>query len=67
MQLVQDYNNPATPLSVFLQWQLSQQPNGNRESSSTAMLPQAVRERKNLVIKVCGVWWLGLGWRGVVW
>lgn len=49
---MQDYNDPATPTSVFYQWQLSQQPDGQRESSSTAMLPQEVKERKNLVIKV---------------
>ena len=46
--------------NIFYQWQLSQQPNGNRESSSTAMLPQEVKERKNLVIKV-GAWVRGFG------
>ena len=49
---MEDYNDPANPTSVFYQWQLSQQPNGLRESSSTAMLPPDVRVRKNLVIKV---------------
>ena len=49
---MEDYNDPANPTSVFYQWQLSQQPNGLRESSSTSMLPPDVRARKNLVIKV---------------
>lgn len=49
--LVWDYNDPANPLSVFYQWQLTQNPDGSRASSTTAMLPDDVRERKNLVIK----------------
>jgi choline dehydrogenase len=33
-----DYNDPLTPLGPFTRWQLYQQPNGQRESSSTAFL-----------------------------
>ncbi|ASW42880.1 GMC family oxidoreductase [Clostridium isatidis] len=33
-----DYNDPNTPLGPFYRWQLSQKPNGERESSSTAFL-----------------------------
>lgn len=47
---VQDYNDPATPLSIFTQWQLTQQPGGARASASTALLTPAVRARPNLVI-----------------
>ena len=35
---IPDYNNPDTPIGAFTQWQLYQQPNGRRESSSTAFL-----------------------------
>ena len=48
--LVVDYNDPATPLSIFPQWQLTQQPSGARASASTAMLSATVRARPNLVI-----------------
>lgn len=33
-----DYNDPDTPLGPFTRWQLYQQPDGRRESSSTAFL-----------------------------
>lgn len=33
-----DYNDPKTPLGPFARWQLYQDPNGQRESSSTAFL-----------------------------
>lgn len=33
-----DYNDPATPLGPFTRWQLYQQPDRRRESSSTAFL-----------------------------
>jgi choline dehydrogenase len=33
-----DYNDPKTPLGPFTRWQLYQNPNGQRESSSTAFL-----------------------------
>ncbi|MFF2887394.1 GMC family oxidoreductase [Paenibacillus sp. NPDC057967] len=33
-----DYNNPRTPLGPFTRWQLYQNPNGRRVSSSTAFL-----------------------------
>jgi choline dehydrogenase len=33
-----DYNDPNTPLGPFTRWQLYQDPNGQRESSSTAFL-----------------------------
>ncbi|KOP68166.1 dehydrogenase [Bacillus sp. FJAT-18019] len=33
-----DYNDPNTPLGPFTRWQLYQQPDGRRESSSTAFL-----------------------------
>ncbi len=49
--IVEDYNDPLTPLSAFYQWQLTQNPDGSRASSSTAMLSEEVRQRKNLVIK----------------
>lgn len=33
-----DYNDPNTPLGPFTSWQLYQNPNGDRESASTAFL-----------------------------
>jgi choline dehydrogenase len=48
---VADYNDPATPLSIFSQWQLTQQPGGARASASTALLPPSVRARPNLVVR----------------
>lgn len=33
-----DYNDPETPLGPFSRWQLYQNPNGQRESASTAFL-----------------------------
>ncbi|PTM57504.1 GMC family oxidoreductase [Desmospora activa] len=33
-----DYNDPRTPLGPFTRWQLTQKPNGRRESASTAFL-----------------------------
>ncbi|CAG7615954.1 GMC family oxidoreductase [Paenibacillus allorhizosphaerae] len=33
-----DYNDPKTPLGPFTRWQLYQNPNGRRESASTAFL-----------------------------
>ncbi|MGI6120590.1 MAG: GMC family oxidoreductase [Desulfosporosinus sp.] len=33
-----DYNNPDTPLGPFTRWQLTQRPNGKRESASRALL-----------------------------
>ena len=47
---VVDYNDPDTPLSLFAQWQLTQQPGGARASASTALLSPAVRARTNLVV-----------------
>ncbi|MBS0656233.1 MAG: GMC family oxidoreductase [Verrucomicrobia bacterium] len=38
-----DYNIPQTELGPFTRWQLSQKPNGNRESSSTAFLHPVLR------------------------
>jgi len=37
-QRILDYNDPRTPIGPFTRWQLFQQPNGRRESSSTAFL-----------------------------
>ncbi|GIP38519.1 choline dehydrogenase [Paenibacillus sp. J31TS4] len=37
-----DYNDPSTPLGPFTRWQLFQQPDGQRESSSTAFLSSDV-------------------------
>lgn len=42
-----DYNAPNTPMGPFSQWQLFQNPNGTRESSSTAYL---YHKRSNLTI-----------------
>ncbi len=36
--IVEDYNDPNTPLGAFSKWQNTVQPNLNRESSSTAFL-----------------------------
>lgn len=36
--IILDYNDPDTPLGPFTRWQLYQQPDGRRESSSTAFL-----------------------------
>ena len=41
-QEILDYNDPDTPVGPFTRWQLYQQPNGNRESSSTAFLSRDV-------------------------
>ncbi|MGD9568712.1 MAG: GMC family oxidoreductase [Sedimentibacter sp.] len=37
-----DYNDPNTPIGPFSRWQLTQKPNGERESASTAFLSQDV-------------------------
>jgi len=37
-QRILDYNDPRTPIGPFTRWQLFQQSNGRRESSSTAFL-----------------------------
>jgi len=49
--LLDDYNDPETPIGAFLQWQLTQNPDGSRASSSTSMLNAEARARTNLVIK----------------
>lgn len=36
--IILDYNDPSTPLGAFYQWQLYQQPGGDRESAATAFL-----------------------------
>ncbi|MDR9855535.1 GMC family oxidoreductase [Paenibacillus sp. VCA1] len=36
--IILDYNDPDTPIGPFTRWQLYQQPDGRRESSSTAFL-----------------------------
>lgn len=38
LPVILDYNAPATPIGPFLQWQLFQNPDGTRASSSTAYL-----------------------------
>lgn len=40
--IILDYNDPDTPLGSFTRWQLYQQPDGLRESSSTAFLSSDV-------------------------
>lgn len=40
--IILDYNDPNTPIGAFYQWQLYQQPNGNRESSATAFLSSEI-------------------------
>ena len=42
---IADYNNPKTPLGPFTRWQLTQNPSGRRESSSTAFLSSDVITR----------------------
>jgi len=37
-----DYNDPRTPMGPFTRWQLFQNPNGLRESSSTAYLSSGI-------------------------
>lgn len=39
---IADYNDPDTPLGPFTRWQLYQQPNGRRESASTAFLSTGI-------------------------
>ncbi|CAN5162749.1 choline dehydrogenase [soil metagenome] len=39
-----DYNDPATPVGSFLYWQLFEQPDGSRESSSTAYLEETLNQ-----------------------
>lgn len=41
-QTILDYNDPQTPIGPFTRWQLYQNPNGKRESSSTAFLSAKV-------------------------
>jgi len=50
-QTILDYNDPFTPIGPFLRWQLTQKPNGERESASTAFLSQdIVSSRRKLMI-----------------
>jgi len=49
--LLDDYNDPETPIGAFRQWQLTQNPDGSRASSSTSMLNAEAKARTNLVIK----------------
>lgn len=37
-----DYNSPLTPFGSFTRWQLFQKPDGSRESSDTAFLPEEI-------------------------
>ena len=41
-ETILDYNDPNTPIGAFLKWQLTQKPNGYRESASTAYLSEDV-------------------------
>ena len=40
-----DYNDPNTPMGPFISWQLYQNPNGERESASTAFLSDIMNEK----------------------
>ena len=57
-----DYNDPNTPLGPFTRWQLYQNPNGTRESSSTSYLDgilngsqQSMSRRKLQIISKASV------------
>ncbi|WP_053368087.1 GMC family oxidoreductase [Bacillus sp. FJAT-27245] len=39
---IEDYNDPATATGAFTRWQLTQKPNGERESASTAFLSRDI-------------------------
>lgn len=43
-----DYNNPDTPNGPFSRWQLTQRPNGERESAPRAFLSPDVADNKGL-------------------
>lgn len=40
--IILDYNDPATPLGAFYQWQLYQKPDGQRESAASAYLSEDI-------------------------
>ena len=42
--IIDDYNNPATPLGVFTRWSLFQNKDGTRASSSTDFLQPVMRD-----------------------
>lgn len=42
---IMDYNDPYTPIGPFTQWQLFQNPNKTRESSSTAYLKDILNDK----------------------
>jgi len=52
--LIEDHNDPNTPIGAFHRWHLSSFDDGTRCSSSTGMLEDSVRAKRNLDIKV---WW----------
>lgn len=43
--VIVDYNDPKSPLGPFTRWQLYQNPNGRRESSSTAFFSSDIMTR----------------------
>src|SRR5437868_3624815 len=61
--IIEDYNDPMTPLGTFTRWSLFEQPNGNRASSSTDFLHDIVDKngksrscnRKVRIIQNCTV------------
>lgn len=45
--VIDDYNNPLTPVGAFTRWSLFQKPNGNRASSSNDFLSEVIDENGN--------------------
>src|SRR5262249_17818325 len=41
-QIIDDYNDPSTPIGTFTRWSLFEQPNGNRANSSVNFLSDIV-------------------------
>jgi choline dehydrogenase len=50
-QEIIDYNDPETPLGPFTRWQLFQNPDGTRESSSTAFLSPDIMTSRGVGVK----------------
>lgn len=57
-QIIDDYNDPVTPIGTFARWSLFEQPNGNRANSSVNFLQDIVDKNGNSLhrsrrVKIC--------------
>lgn len=50
---IDDYNDPSTPNGAFIYWQLTEQPNKQRASSSTAYLEGYIKQKTCNVFVSC--------------